>query len=123
MKVSDEKILAALMASTTNAEAAKSAGLSLTQFYNRMRSADFRAKLAEARARLLDGATAALQARMGEAVDTMAEVMHDSDAPAQTRLNAADALLRNALRLSERADIADRLAELERIVDTLEAGR
>lgn len=75
MKVSDEKIIAALMTSATNAEAAKSAGLSLTQLYNRMRNPDFKTKLAEARARLMDGATAALQARMGEAVDTMTEIM------------------------------------------------
>ena len=114
MKVSDEKIIAALMTSATNAEAAKSAGLSLTQFYNRMRNPNFKTKLAEARARLLDGATAALQARMGEAVDTMTVVMHDPDAPAQTRLNAAEAILRNSLKLSERSDILDRLDILEK---------
>lgn len=113
MKVLDERIISALMTSTTNAEAAKSAGLSLTQLYNRMRNPDFKTKLAEARARLMDGATAALQARMGEAVDTMTEVMHDPEAPAQTRLNAAEAVLRNSLKLTERSDILSRLEALE----------
>ena len=113
MKVSDEKIIAALMTSATNAEAAKSAGLSLTQLYNRMRNPEFKTKLSEARSRLLDGATAALQARLGEAVDTMTEVMHDPDAPAQTKLNAAEAILRNSLKLSERSDILARLDALE----------
>ena len=120
MKVSDEKIIAALMANATNADAAKSAGLSLTQLYNRMRNPDFKTKLAEARARLLDGATAALQARMGEAVDTMTVVMHDPDAPAQTRLNAAEAILRNSLKLSERSDILDRLDVLEKEMEVID---
>ena len=113
MKVSDEKIIAALMATATNAEAAKSAGLSLTQLYNRMRHPDFKEKLAEARTRLMDGATAALQARMGEAVDAMTAIMHDPDAPAQTRLNAAEAVLRNSLKLTERSDILSRLEALD----------
>ena len=113
MKVSDEKIIAALLSATTNVEAARAAGLSTTQLYNRMRHPAFKEKLSEARARLLDGATAALQARMGEAVDTMTAVMHDPDAPAQTRLNAAEAVLRNSLKLSERSDVMARLEALE----------
>ena len=117
MKVSDEKIIAALMATATNAEAAQVAGLSQTQLYHRMRSDVFKRKLAEARGRLLDGATAALQARMGEAVDTMTKVMHDPETPAQTRLNAAEAILRNSLKLSERNDILSRLEVLERLME------
>lgn len=113
MKVSDEKIIAAIMTATTNDEAAKIAGLSLTQFYNRIRQPAFKEKLKDARSRLVDRATTALQARMGEAVDTMAAVMRDPEAPAQTRLNAAEAVLRNSLKLSERGDIIDRLEALE----------
>lgn len=114
MKVSDEKIIAALLSTTTNAEAAQAAGLSTTQLYNCMRHPDFKEKLAEARARLLDGATAALQARVGEAVAAMTAVMHDPEAPAQTRLNAAEAVLRNSLKLSERTDVLDRMDTLEK---------
>ena len=114
MKIPDEKIVAALLSTTTNAEAAREAGLSLTQFYNRMRHPVFKKKLAEARARLMDVATTALQTSMGEAVDTMTAVMHDPDAPAQTRLNAAEAVLRNSLKLSERTDVLDRMDTLEK---------
>ena len=120
MKVSDEKIIAALLSTTTNAEAAQAAGLSTTQLYNRMRHPDFKEKLAEARARLMEGATAALQARMGEAVDAMTAVMRDPEAPAQTRLNAAEAVLRNSLKLSERSDIAARMDEIEVLLKEVE---
>lgn len=114
MKVPDEKIVAALLACSTNREAAVACGLSEKQLYNRMSTATLRAKLTAAKARLMDGATAALQARMGDAVDTMTAVMHDPDAPSQTRLNAAEAILRNSLKLSERSDILDRLDALEK---------
>lgn len=114
MKVPDEKIIAALLSCPTNKQAAAECGITEKQLYNRMNTSTFKAKLTEAKARLMDGATAALQARMGEAVATMTEIMHDQDAPAQTRLNAAEAVLRNSLKLSERSDILDRLDALEK---------
>lgn len=113
MKVPDEKIISALLSCSTNKQAAAACGITEKQLYNRMSTATLKTKLAEARARLLDGATAALQARMGEAVDTMTTVMQDPDTPAQTRLNAAEAVLRNSLKLSERGDILARLDALE----------
>lgn len=123
MKIPDEALISALLTSPTNAAAAQKCGLSVKQLYNRMASPEFRARLSEARRELLDRAVNALETRLSDAVQTVAQIMGDENVSPQTRLNAADALLRNALRLSERADIADRLAELERIVDTLEAGR
>lgn len=113
MKVSDEKIIAAIIANDTNAAAAKAAGLSEAQFYNRIRTPELKAKLAEVRSSLIEGATTALQARMDEAVDAMTAVMRDPATPAQTRLNAAEAILRNGLKLSERSDILSRLEALE----------
>lgn len=123
MKTPDEALISALLTSPTNAAAAQKCGLSVKQLYNRMASPEFKAKLSEARWELLDRAVNALETRLSDAVQTMGEICTDTKTPAQVRLNASCAILRNALRMSERADIADRLAELERIVDTLEAGR
>ena len=39
--------------------------------------------------------------------------MRDEEAPPQTRLNAADTILRNSMKLSERVDILERLDALE----------
>lgn len=113
MKVPDEKIVAALLSCSTNKQAAAECGITEKQLYNRMSTAALKTKLTEARARLMDGATTALQARMGEAVNVMTTVMRDTDAPAQTRLNAAEAVLRNGLKLSEQFDILARLEALE----------
>ena len=50
---------------------------------------------------------------MGAAVDATREIMDNSDNAPQVRLNAADAILRHGLRLTEQMDILDRLDELE----------
>lgn len=114
MKTPDERIISALLSNGSNKAAAIACELSEKQLYRRMASPAFKAKLAEARARLVDGALATLQGRMAEAVDTMTVIMHDEEAPAQTRLNAADAVLRNSLKLAERTDILERLDTIEK---------
>ena len=123
MKVPDERIIAALLEGCTNAAAAQAVGLSLTQLYARMRAAGFKEKLREARAQFLDSAVTALQSKMSAAVGVTAEIMTDCEAPAQVRLNAAEMIMRNSLRLSERLDISGRLDALEETLEGLEDER
>ena len=114
MKTPDERIISALLSNGSNKAAAIACGLSEKQLYRRMDSPTFKVKLAEARARLVDIAVTALEGRMAQAVDTMTEIMGDKEAPPQTRLNAADAVLRNSLKLTERRDILERLDTIEK---------
>lgn len=44
----------------------------------------------------------------------MGEICSDTETAPQTRLNAADAIIRNTLKMTEQADILARLDELER---------
>lgn len=123
MKISDEQIIAALFSTSTNREAAKACGLSEKQFYTRLSQPELKAKLATARAQLLEGATSAIQARVGEAVETMTNIMHDEKAPPQTRLNASGEILRNALRMGEMLDVVKRVADLERAIIEIEGDK
>jgi len=113
LKVSDEQIISAIMTHVSNKKAAAALGISERQFYNRTSSPAFKKKLTRARERVMDNAVALLTGRLNEAVGTMVIIMRNEEAPPQTRLNAADAILRNSLKLSERADILERLDELE----------
>lgn len=87
--------------------------MSETQLYARLRSPDFKSRYDEARRELLEQATAALQGHLAGAVETMGELCRNAETPAQTRLNAADSIIRNALKLVETTDILARLDELE----------
>lgn len=123
MKVSDEQIIAAILSCSTNIQAAEACGLSEKQFYNRLSRPELKEKLADARSKLLESATSSIAARVGEAVETMASIMHSEETPAQTRLNAADAIVRNSLKMSERTDVLDRISELEKAVKEVEDGK
>jgi hypothetical protein len=50
---------------------------------------------------------------MGEAIATMVEVMADKSNSPQTRVNAADNILRHGVKLTETVDILEKLRELE----------
>ncbi len=109
----DEKILAALISSPTIRAASEVCGVSETQIYARLRNPEFKERYRDARKELLEGATRALQCRLSDAVAVMDEICRNEKIAPQTRLNAADAIIRNSLRLTEQEDILEKLRELE----------
>lgn len=110
----DELILAALLSSPTVRAASNACGVSESQIYARLRNEGFKKKYDEARKEILDQNTAALQGHLGIAIETLAEIVKDKEASQQTRLNAAEAIIRNSLKLTEQTDIIARLDALER---------
>lgn len=88
--------------------------MSESQIYSRLRTPEFKAQYGAARQEVLEGCVRALQGRLGDAIEVMGEICADAEVPAQTRLNAADAIVRNSLKLTEQVDILARLMELER---------
>lgn len=113
-KVKDEIVVAALITQPSVREASKACGLSETQIYQRMKDPIFSKLYKEARRDLLAGCTVAMQSQLGQAVETMAQIMKDEKTPAQTRLQAAESIVRNSLKLNERTDIEERLEAIER---------
>ena len=78
-----------------------------------MKQPVFRAKLNETKMRILEAATVAAQGRMTEAVAVMADIMGEDENAPQVRLNAAEAIIRNGMKLTEQTDILSRLDALE----------
>ena len=54
-----------------------------------------------------------LQERAHAAADTLATIMQDKDAPAQTRVSAAAEILRQNVKYTEITDVLKQLSELE----------
>lgn len=115
-KAKDEKIIAALIANPTIRAASSACGISETQIYARLRNPEFRSRYDGARRELLERNTAALQGHLAGAIETMGQICSDAKVNPQTRLNAADAIIKNSLKLTEQTDILCRLSELERQV-------
>lgn len=114
MKVSDEEIISALLSCVTNRQAAEKCGLSETQLYTRMRKDDFKIKYQQAKDRLLEQTTSLVQNHMTEAVVTLVKVMRSTSSSPQVKVNAAEAVIRNGLKLKEQYEIVARLEALER---------
>lgn len=113
MKVSDEKVIIAVLSNPTIAKAAKSLQVSERTLYLRLAEPGLKQKLQQARGRLLESALTALEALTGEAIEIMGRIMRDPANSPQTRLNACNSVLTNTLKLSEQVDVTQRLEALE----------
>ena len=100
-QVDDEIIISALISHKTIREAAETCGISARTIYNKMRDAEFELLYQCARTDVLRGVVSEVTTKAKDALETMASIMHDEDASAQTRLNAANCILS----YSERAQI------------------
>lgn len=112
----DEKIISALMCNPTVRAAAAALNVSEKQIYDRLRSPDFKKKYAQARREALEQATAYLQGIVGDALLKMYEIMTDPDNAPTVQLQAAQAITRTALSMTEQVDIMAQLAELKEAI-------
>lgn len=100
--VSDEELIAALLQHGTIREAAAAAGTAPRTFYDRMKDTDFRALYTEAKNDVLRKAVFAINDRLSEAVDTVTAIMSDTNNNPAIRLQAAQTIINNAAKFSER---------------------
>jgi len=112
----DELIIAALISNPTVAAAATACSVSQTQIFARLRTPAFKEKYDAARREILEQSAAYIQGMVSEAIRKMRDVMNDKNASPQVQLNAAEAITRNSLKLTEQADILTQLAELKKAV-------
>ena len=110
-KIRDETIIEALLISATVRSAAAKLEINEQTIYRRKR--DPEQKYNEARRERTEAARNVLQERAHAAADTLATIMQDADAPAQTRVSAAAEILRQTVKYTEITDIMQQLDELE----------
>ena len=115
-RVSNETIVAALLTYPTNVEAAKAVGLSERSLYDRMKSPAFKNLYAEQKDKIVDCALDQAQRALLKSINVMVEVMEDSTAAPQIRLNAAEAIQRSMSRLSKTADDENPFASIDRML-------
>ncbi len=120
-QVTDEKLVELLIIHGGVKGAAVACGLTQRAIYARLKKPSFRAEYDERRQQTLDDATLQLADSVGDAVTLLRRTVKDGESPAALRLQAAEALLRHALRYTEMTDTLRRVAELERKLDNMEA--
>ena len=110
----DEILMSALIACGSIRAAAKIAECSETTIRTRLNDDDFRQRYEQAKEAILTEACDAISARLTRAIDTLCEVLEDTENAATVRVSAADSLLRHGLRYVEVANILARLDAIEK---------
>lgn len=112
-KISDEKMILAILSNKDLLTASKTLGISVQSIYNRLRKPEFRQRLQQERQGKFDVANSKLTDKMSAAIETLSDVMQDVNISARTRIRAAQILLDITLKVTEQADIIQRLDSLE----------
>ncbi len=99
---SNEAIIAALLQHGTMQAAAEAVGTSTRTIYERMKGKDFRAEYAAAKNDLLRKAVLAMSGKLTQAIETVADIMTDKEVNPATRLQAAQTIINNAGKFTER---------------------
>ena len=112
----NELIISSLISTTSVRAAAKVCGVSETQIYARLRDPAFKKQYDDARRELLKATAASIQNRLGEALEIIYNVASDTEAAPQVRANAAEAFIRNSLKISEQVDVLEEIDKLKKAV-------
>lgn len=110
-KVENEVIISALVSNRTIKAAADSIGISERTIYQRMKESEFHEDYERARCDLLRKTVSEVRSKVADALETIVEIMHDKNASAQIRLNAANCILNYSGKQAEQQ--AERLRAIE----------
>jgi hypothetical protein len=113
----DDALLLALAAGQTVRAAAVAAGVGERTATRRLTEPDFRRRLAETRADMVARALGRVAEGMADAADKLRALLADTTPPA-VRLGAARSLLELGVKLRESVEMEERLAALERQIET-----
>src|SRR5262245_39948484 len=112
LDVTDDGLIAAIVAGKTTTEAAAAVGLSATMTYRRMRRPGFRAALAEARAERWREPAEYPRREVRRSIETLV-ALRDGDGHPSTRLRAAVSIIEQATKLHELVEVLPRHSVLE----------
>jgi hypothetical protein len=101
----------------TGRAAARQCGLSERTVYVRLRDEEFKKRLDDIRADMVQRSAGMLTAAAGEAVRTLLALQKDA-IPAAVRLGAARAILEVGMKIRQMVELEQRLAELEQTIAT-----
>lgn len=96
-KITNEQLCAALMTHGSIKETAQVLDISEKTVYNRMNDDKFKEMFSDSQKKMLHSTIMACQNRMTDALNCVAEIMNDPDVNAQTRLLAAQTILKNGM--------------------------
>ena len=117
IRAQERRAIAALLTQRNIEEAAKSIGVGANTLLRWMKDPEFTRAYREARRQAVGQSIARLQQATSAAAATLMKIMVDQNAPASTRVRAADSIFNHAAKAIEIEDIDARVTELERTAE------
>lgn len=117
MKIKDEQIMAALARFGTKTAAAKALGITPETIRNRMKKESFRKKYNAMLDDIMSECVDCMKLALKDSVKTLLIAMADDNTPPQTKVAAADAMMRHVQRfveLQDNQEVKRRIEALER---------
>jgi len=118
-----DQFILALLEHPTLEKAAAAVGVSDVTLWRCLKKPEFAEAYRSARREAFSQSIARLQHASNAAVGTLLRIMTDREAPAASRVRAADVVLQTAFRGIEIEDIEARVTELERAAQANTGGR
>lgn len=112
-----ERVLVALLNTTTLHEAAKQAGICNRTLIRWMKEPAFVARFHQIRREIVGQAIARVQASIGKAIGVLVAIATDESQPASARVSAANKLIDVGLQVNEIQELREQVAELRALLD------
>lgn len=109
-----QRVLEALLLTSTRRAAAKMAEVDLKTVLSYLKDAEFVEAYKEAFAEKVEEATRMAQKALAPALSTLLEICQDQEAGAMARISASRAILEYGMKMGEQYDLAMRIADLEK---------
>lgn len=109
--------LDAMLQCSSISNAANRAGISPNTATKYMKDTTFRAELDRRRNECLDDTVRFLQANLAMCGEALIGIIENEETPPQTKINAINTVFTNFRAMYETLDIANRLAQLEKLIE------
>ena len=116
LNIRQDKFLKALLEAGSIDEACKKANINRTTGYKYLKDQLFMDEYRKIRRDAMQQVTARLQKKSEEAVEVLAEIMNNKEAPTSSRVQSAKNILDVAYRSLELDDVQERIEKVEKVL-------
>lgn len=116
MRISDERMIEALVTTGNITKCAKMLGCNRKSIYDRLKKPEFYAKLQQQRKDCFALTTSKITNAQEQAVQTLIGIMNSENASDGCRIKASQILLDTCIKVTQQVDIIDQINELKQMI-------
>lgn len=116
MRISDERMIEALVTTGNITKCAKMLGCNRKSIYDRLKKPEFYAKLQQQRKESFTLTTSKVVNAQQQAVETLIDIMNNKDASDGCKIKASQIILDTCIKTVQQVDIIDQINEIKQMI-------